>query len=328
MKRTAGIIFLVLVSLFLLNLSTAVRVFAASDYPNHPIKMIVGFTPGGPADSASMIIAKKVSEFLSQPMVSEYKPGGGGVLGATFVSKSKPDGYTVCVGTPSPFLIAPLITANLGYTLEEFIPISGYCLVPLMINVKKGGRWSNLKELVEDAKNNPGKYTYTTQGSLTINHFMMEMFSKKAGIKLTYVPFPGAAEANAALLGGHVDISSTGGTSGLYEGGRVIILATGEEKRLKEFPEIPTLTELGYPIVLNSLYFLCAPKGTPQEAIDKLYDAHKKAFAKYGDEIADLLKKFEMYPAYLSPEEVRKQNQLRRDMFRETAKDMGVLVNQ
>jgi tripartite-type tricarboxylate transporter receptor subunit TctC len=156
MKKRKKLGFLISLLILVPGLLLAVREVRASDYPNHPIKMIVGFTAGGPADSASMIIAKKVSEFLGQPIVSEYKPGGGGVLGATYVAKSKPDGYTVCVGTPSPFLIAPLITSNLDYTLEEFIPISGYCLVPLMINVKKGGRWNTLTELVEDAKKNPG----------------------------------------------------------------------------------------------------------------------------------------------------------------------------
>ena len=117
-----------------------------------------------------------------------------------------------------------------------------------------------------------------------------------------------------------------GGSSGFYEGGRVNVLAVAEEKRLKEFPAVPTLAELGYPIVFNVFYFLCAPKGTPQEAKDKLYDAHKKAYAKYGEEINSLFRKMELYPAFLPPEEVRKQNTIRSEMIRETAKDMGILV--
>jgi len=299
----------------------------AVDYPNRPVRMIVSFPPGGAADSCSKIVAKRASEFLGQPIVSEYKPGGGGTIAAAYVAKSKPDGYTLWLGSTSAASVAPLVKTNPGYTMEDFVHISGYAMGPQMINAKKGGRWNTLHEFIADAKQNPGKYTYTTPAALGLNHLIIEALCKKAGIKLTFVPFPGAAEANAALLGGHVDITCTGGTMGLYEGGRLNVLAISEEKRLKFYPEIPTLTELGYPIVISCLYFLSIPRGTPQEVIDKLYDAHKKAFARYGEEIAALLTKIEMFPSFLNHEEVRKWHHQERGIFYETAKELGVLAN-
>ncbi len=298
----------------------------AADYPNHPVKLVVGFPPGGPASNAATLMAKRASEFLPQPITVEYKPGGSGVLGANFVINSKPDGYTLYMGAPSPLLIAPLITPDVGYTLEDFVPIIGYCVIPTMINAKKG-RWKTLNEMIAEAKKNPGKISFSTQGVNSISHFFVEILCKKAGIKLNHVPFPGTAESNAALLGGHIDLTIVGGSSGLYEGGLVDVLAVAEEKRLKEFPAVPTLVESGYPIVFNVFYFLCAPKGIPQEARDKLYEANKKAYAKYGDEINGLFRKLELYPAFGTPEEVRTQNNLRRDMIRDAAKDMGVLIN-
>lgn len=297
----------------------------AAGYPDHPVKLMVGFTAGGPASTISVLIAKKVSEFLEHPMVVEHKPGGSASLAATYVAKSKPDGYTLFTASDSPLLTAPLITPDLTYTLDDFIPIIGYGISPCMIDVRKG-RWNSLHELIADAKKNPGKFSYSTQGVNSFTHMFVKIFFDQAGIDLKMIPYPGTAESIAALLGGHVDVAFVGGTGGLYEAGRLDILAVSEKARLSTFPKVPTLAELGYPLVFNAAYFLSAPKGVPPEVVNKLTVAHRKAFEKYGDEISATLKKFEMFPAFMSAKELAEQNSYRRDLFRRAAKSMGILV--
>ncbi|MFH0958704.1 MAG: tripartite tricarboxylate transporter substrate-binding protein, partial [Pseudomonadota bacterium] len=192
--------------------------------------------------------------------------------------------------------------------------------------IVKKGRWNSIKELISDAKKNPGKLTYSTQGVNSNADFMVRLLEEQAGINLKMVPFPGNAETITALLGGHIDLAVVGGTGGLYQAGRIDVLASGQKERLQEYPNAPTLAELGYPIFLNANYFLCAPKGTPKEVLNKLYDAHQKAFTKYGPELTAMFTKFEMYTDFISPEEVDKYNKTKRDEIRTTVKKMGILV--
>jgi tripartite-type tricarboxylate transporter receptor subunit TctC len=132
----------------------------------------------------------------------------------------------------------------------------------------------------------------------------MELFAQKAGIKLTHIPFEGSAQANAALLGGHVDLSSTTGTGGLYQAGKLRILAIADEKRSPELEGVPTLTELGYPVALDIHYSFCVPKGTPDAVIQKLVKASDQAIAKYGKEMAEAFAKVEQFPAFLSKDKM------------------------
>jgi tripartite-type tricarboxylate transporter receptor subunit TctC len=296
----------------------------AIEYPTKPITMVVPYSPGGGSDLGSKLIAEKVSEFLGQPIVSEYKPGAGGAVGAALVAKAKPDGYTLLVGSTTPLVVAPLVHEGLGYTLEDFVPICSYSKISLMINARPDGPWKTLKEFVQDAKANPGKFRYATYGAKSMAHLMMELFSKQAGIKLVHIPYDGSPKANAAVLGGHVEVSCTTGTGGLYEAGQLIMLATGDKDRV--FPEVPTLMELGYPIDLPAIYSLCVPKGTPKEIVDKLYEAHVKAFEKYGKELAEKFRTVEMRPLFLGPQEILDKYRKDKETYSEIAKELGLLV--
>jgi tripartite-type tricarboxylate transporter receptor subunit TctC len=301
------------------------QVSIAQTYPSHPVKLIVGFTPGGPASNVSTAIAKRVSEFMEQPLAVEYKEGAAATLAASYVAKAKPDGYTVFTGSDGPLFIAPLIRADLTYTLDDFVPIIGYAGTPTTYIVKKD-RWKSMKEFIADANKNPGKYTYSDPGINSNPHFGVLGLCDAAGIDLKHVPFPGQAEAIAALLGGHIDMAALGGTGGLYDSGKIDVLAVAEKKRVSWYPNVPTLEELGYPVYTSATYFLCAPKGTPQDIVNKLYEVHQKAFAKYGNELAAEFAKFEIYPSFLSTKELLDQNKSRVDMFRAQTKKMGILL--
>ncbi len=297
----------------------------ALDYPTRNITMVVPFSPGGGADLGSKVVAEKVSSFLGKPIVSEYKPGAGGGLGAALVSKAKPDGYTFVVGSQTTLMINPMTKKDLAYKFEDFIQVSGYSMIPISINAKSGGPWKTLAEFIADAKKNPGKYRYGTYGALSQAHFAMELLSKKAGIKLIHIPFPGSPQANTALLGGHVELSCTTGTGGLYKAGSLKILAVAEPKRLPAMEEVPTLTELGYPIAFSCNYSFAFPKGTPMEIVNKIYDAEKKAFAQSQKEMAVAFEKVEQYPFFVGPQEIRQKYLDEMKLYQGIAKELGAL---
>ena len=163
--------------------------------------MIVAYAPASGTDLGSKIIADKMSEFLGQPLVSVYKPGGGGSLGAAFVAKSKPDGYTVLIGSVKSSIISPILK-KLDYTIEDFALLGSYSKIPLWLAVKTDARWRTLKEFVEEAKKSPGKISVSTYGKLTAVDFLLELFNRQAGIKLVNVPYKSSRRSPICRLGG------------------------------------------------------------------------------------------------------------------------------
>ena len=298
---------------------------AAEKYPSKPINMIVPYAPASGADLGSKIMADRMAEFLGQPMVSVYKPGGGGSLGAAFVAKAKPDGYTVLVGSVSPIVISPIVK-EMDYKLEDFIIMGTYSKIPLWLVVKKDARWPTLKEFIEEAKKNPGKFNLSTFGKLTTVDFIIELLNKYAGIKLVNLPFKSSGEALTALLGGHAHGSMVSGASGHLEAGTVRILAVAEEKRLEGLPDVATFKEFGYPIVLDSPYSFCFPKGTPKNVVDVFIGAQKKAFDKYGNEIKTSLRKVEQWAEFRNMEEAQKRYREAEEVYSKVAKELGVAV--
>ena len=297
----------------------------ALDYPTRPITMVVPFPPGGGADLGSKVVAEKITPFLGQPIVSEYKPGAGGGLGAALVSKAKPDGYTFVVGSQTTLMINPMTKRDLGYKFDDFIQVSGYSMIPISIQVKAGGPWKSLPEFIADAKKNPGKYRYGTYGALSQAHFVMELLSKKAGIKIIHIPFPGSPQANTALLGGHLELSCTTGTGGLAKAGSLKMIAVAEPKRLPGMEEVPTLTEMGYPILISCNYSFAFPRATPREIVNKVYEAEKKAFAQHGKEVAAALDRVEQFPSFEGPDDVRRRYLEELKVYEAIAKELGAL---
>ncbi len=311
--------------IFLLSVTGPAGWTLALDYPTRTISMVVPFSPGGGADLGSKVVAEKISSILGKPIISEYKPGAGGGLGAALVAKAKPDGYTFVVGSQTTLLISPMTKKDLGYKFDDFIQVSGYSMIPISINAKSGGPWKTLPEFIADAKKNPGKYRYGTYGALSQAHFAMELLSKKAGIKLIHIPFPGSPQANTALLGGHVELACTTGTGGLYKAGSLKILAVAEPKRLPGMEEVPTLTELGYPIAFSCNYSFAFPKGTSMEIVNKIYAAEKKVFAQSEKEMAAEFEKVEQYPFFVGPQELRQKYLEEMKLYQAIAKELGAL---
>ncbi|HYB20899.1 MAG TPA: tripartite tricarboxylate transporter substrate binding protein [Thermodesulfobacteriota bacterium] len=297
----------------------------AEKYPSRAINLIVPYAPGGASDLASKVLADKMAEFLGQPIISQYKPGGGGSLGAAVLVKSKPDGYTILVGSSTPLVLSPIVK-KMDYRLEDFIVLGIYGETPIWVVVKKDAPWKTLKDFVAEAKASPGKITVSSYGKLTIADFCIELLSKEAGIKLTHVPYKATPEAISAVLGGHAQAAFTTGAGGLLESGTIRILAEAGDQRIKGLSDIPTFKEEGYPISITSSYTLCVPKGTPREVVDTLSNAQKKAYEKDSKEIGEATEKVEVWPCLLTPRETMERFKKDYAIYYKLAKELGVLA--
>jgi tripartite-type tricarboxylate transporter receptor subunit TctC len=277
-------------------------------YPTRPIQVVIGFGPGS-TDMALRIFTERLQEVLGQPIQFEYKPGAGGAIGASFVAKAKPDGYTWLGCSVSPIITSPLTKEGLDYTLDDFVPIFRAAFSPSVLVVKADARWKTLKEFIEEAKKSPGKLTYTTVAVFGTEHIPMEMLQKLGGFKLTHVPTTGAGPAVSAVLGGHADMTAYNMfvLSPHLRSGALRALALIGSGRYQDFPDVYTLSELGYPVSYTGWYGMVGPKGIPEEVLKIIYNACDKVMEVHGKSIEDQQRKMGSIPAYLKGEEFGKE---------------------
>ena len=272
-KRSTIVSAVVLGLLFVL-----VPVFAlAQDFPTKPVNVIVTFAPGGTLDVATRILATKAEKFLGQPVVVSNVGGGGGSVALAQVATKKPDGYEITSCTSTGLIRIPQLRA-VPYGPDDFIPVMHYAAVESGVVVKSDSPYKTFKDLVEYAKQNPGKVTYATSGAGSPMHMAMEFVAMKENLKWTHVPQTGGAPGLAAVLGGHVTAMSDS-TEWLphVKEGSLRLLATHGEKRMKNFPNVPTFRELGYDFINETVFMIAAPKGTPAPVIKKLDESFQKA---------------------------------------------------
>lgn len=248
------------------------------DYPKGPINFIVPFGAGGGSDVGARILASVAEKYVGAPLVVQNKPGAGGGIGWASLSLSKPDGYTIALNNIPAMILLPLMGTT-NFKFEDFVPIM--CLVddPALLMVRKGGKFANFEDFLKYAKENPGKLTVGTSGAGTDSHVVVEMINQRLGIKLNPVPFNGANESVTSMLGGHTDASlpKTSEAISAMESGEALLLGTFTEERLPQYPDLPTMKEMGLDISYSSSRGLVAPKGTPPEIVAYLEDALRKA---------------------------------------------------
>jgi tripartite-type tricarboxylate transporter receptor subunit TctC len=220
----------------------------AADYPTKTIQIINPFPPGAVTDIVARIVAPKMSAILGQQVVIVNKPGGGGAVGIQAAKDAAPDGYTILV-TPPPVLIIPLVNKNSGFTMNDFAPLTLATSSPNTTVVKADAPWKTLEEFIADAKKNAGQFTYGSAGPGTTPHFIGELVKLKTKIELTHVPLGSESAAATAVLGGHVNIAflTLGTTRSHIEAGTLRALAVASNRRLKDFPDVPTTVEKGFP---------------------------------------------------------------------------------
>jgi tripartite-type tricarboxylate transporter receptor subunit TctC len=268
----------------------------AQEFPAKPITLIVPFPAGGPTDLALRALGEAAAKHLGQPVIVENKSGGAGTVGpATMAATAKPDGYTIAQ-MPVTVYRLPLMQ-DTTWKPEDFtyiIHLTGYVFAHIAAADTPFKTW---KDVVDYAKANPGKVTYGSSGTGGSPHLGTEQVAEKDGIKLTHVPFKGAAELHAAIAGGHVMIGASGASAKqIVDAGKARFLNVWTANRQKSFPEVPTLQELGYPFVIDSPFGIAGPKGMDPKVVAKLHDAFKKAIED--PEVLKILDRFEMVPNY------------------------------
>ena len=238
------------------------------------MKIIAPFAPGGTADTLGRLIAKSLSEQLKESFVVENRAGAGGVVGSEFVAKSPPDGYTLVISGIASHVIAPLLPGGTPYDpLKDFTHVALIGGPPAVFAVDPKLPAKTLKEFVALAKEKPGKLTYGSPGPGTQGQLVAEHFKRLAGIDVVHVPYKGAAQAVADLMGGQINAVSTtlSTASGQIRGGRARALALSSAQRLPDYPDIPTFAEQGYPDLVATVWFsLSGPAGMPPEIVEKL----------------------------------------------------------
>ena len=245
---------------------------SAQSYPNRPIHIVAPFPAGGGYDFLSRLIAPEMTKSFGQPVVVENKAGANGNIGSDAVAKSAPDGYTLLMGGNSPLALNVALYALPYDPVRDFAPISRVATQPNLLAAHPSVPVSSLAELIDYARANPGKLTYGSAGNGSPQHLAAELLKRMAGIELVHVPYKGAAPNAQALLAGEISIAFNIILLPLphVQSGRLTGLALASAKRSPLAPGLPTMTELGYPIDIDTWYGLVAPAGTPSEIIAKL----------------------------------------------------------
>jgi tripartite-type tricarboxylate transporter receptor subunit TctC len=248
---------------------------AAADYPSKPVRMIVGFPPGGGTDVVARIITPRLSEYLGQPVLIENRPGATGTTAATAFARLPADGYTLMMGHVSVNAIAPSLFPNLAYDVsKDFAPVTLAASVQHFVLVHSSLPVTSVKELIAYAKAQPGKLSFPSAGNGSTPHLAGELFKSMAGIDLVHVPYKGSGQSMQDLLAGlhQVAFDTVPAAAPYIRGGRLRALAVSGARRLADFPDLPTVEEAGLPgYQMTTWYGVFAPAGTAPAIVKRLH---------------------------------------------------------
>ena len=263
----------------------------AQNFPARPVTLIVPWPAGGSTDVGMRALASAAEKHLGQSIVIENRPGGSGTLGpGQMAATARPDGYTIAQ-IPITVFRFPFMTKTTFDPSTDFTYIIGVSGYTFGVVVRDDAPWKSFQDLTADAKSNPGKINYGTPGAGTSLHITMEQIARQQGIKWTHVPFKGNAESINALLGGHIHVvADSSGWAQLVNAGRFRLLVTWGVARTKNWPDVPTLREIGIDMVSNSPFGIAGPKGMDPKIVRVLHDAFKQGLEEpsYAAAVANL----------------------------------------
>jgi tripartite-type tricarboxylate transporter receptor subunit TctC len=299
---------------------------AQTNYPDRPIKIIVGFAAGGGTDVAARILAQKMSEQLGQSVVVENRPGASGLIGADAVAKSPADGYTLMMGTQTTLAVAPLLNPKSSVDpARDFAGIGLVGISPLVLTTNPALPVKSVTELIALAKQKPGAINFGSGGVGTTPHMAGELFAFTAGISMVHIAYRGEAPALNDLLGGQLQVMfpNLSACIGNVRAGTLRALAVTSKQRSASAPEIPTIGETGLPGFEAATWFgLVAPAGTPKDVLAKLNTVVKRL-----GEMSDVQQRFNelgMMPASNSPEELDAYIRSETAKWAKVIKDAGI----
>jgi len=278
----------------------------AASYPSRPIRLVIPFLPGGSTDVLGRKVGEILSKELGSPFVIVNTAGAGGVIGATEVARSTPNGYTLLIGTPGTISINPQLQKEVRYDpIKDFVAI---CLIwsqPSIVIVNRKSKFTSLRELMEEARRNPGKLNFGSAGVGSFNHLSGELFMYLTGVKMTHIPYKGASQSMTDLMAGTLDanFSTVAGYTAVKE--QLAGLAITATSRSPFAPEVPTTAEAGLPeYIFNSWGGLLAPAGTPAPIREKLAAAMSKSLAQEG--VRERFGALGVDPSFSTPAEFQK----------------------
>ena len=269
---------IVVVAALVAGIAALVPGLAAAEYPDKPITLLIGFRPGGAVDTTGRLLAAAMEKELGQPVVAVTKAGGGGTVMASTLMTAAPDGYTIGMGASAAYTLAPQMNEKLRYGIDDFTHIATVSIPQDAIVVPIKSPWNTLADMVNDAKKNNKTLSFASQVSAAT--LMTMAITKKTGVKFNVVNVKGGALGIQQVLGGHVDVTWSGSGSGWnqqVDAGTMKALASMGSKRNADYPNLPTLKELGYDFEFTDTFMLSAPKGLPKPILDRLSAAVKKA---------------------------------------------------
>lgn len=263
-----------------LGACSQVALAQAPAYPYKPIKLVVGFAPGGAADFVARAIGESLSRAMGQPIVIENKAGAGSSIAAEAVAKSAPDGYTLLIASPSSISVNPALNTKLGYKPSDLLPVTKLTASPLVIAANPATGITSVKELIAKAKAAPGTLNYATSGNGSAPHLGAAHFSQVADVKMQHIPFRGGAPAIQSVIAG--DTQLTFGTPPsvlpMIQAGRLRGIAVSTLERTALFPDLPGMKEAGLPdYAIDFWYGFFVPAGTPPAIVQKLFAATQTA---------------------------------------------------
>jgi tripartite-type tricarboxylate transporter receptor subunit TctC len=278
---------------------------AAEDYPARPVRMIIPFPAGGPADFVGRVFAQHLTELWGQQVVTDNRAGASGIIGTKIAIGATPDGYTLLFGSNSTFAVNLVLIKKLPYDVFRDLALVGLvAIAPHALAVREGIPARNVKELIALAKQQPGKLTFASAGPGTIVHMAGELFKYHAGVDIVHVPFKGGAPATVGLLAGEVDmvVNDLSALLTHVKSGRLRILAVAHSRRLSLLPDVPAFAEVGLPGVESSTWWgIAVPVKTPRAPVARIKAGYEKVLAR--PEYIERLASLAMEPLVLTPEQ-------------------------
>jgi tripartite-type tricarboxylate transporter receptor subunit TctC len=297
---------------------------AAQEYPSRPVRMLVGYGPGGGMDTIARILAPRLSEALGQPFVVENRPGASGGVAAEALGSSPPDGYVLMLAE-SGTLALPAVNSKVTFDpVKQFAPVAGTCILPLAFVVNAAFPAQSTKELIAVLKASPGKYSYASPGVGTLQHLAFEAFKRSAGVEAVHVPYKGATAMMPDIMSGEVPMAviSTVAAMGPVKSGKIRALAVTTPQRQPSVPEWPTMAETLPGFSAAPSVFMVAPRGTPAGVVQKLSTAIRAAVKSR--DVEENFAKQGAVPAPSSPAELGAQMAEEVKRWAAVVKDAGI----
>ena len=267
-------------------LAASWSVASGQDYPTRPVTIIVPYVSGGSTEILARLVGQRLEARLGKPVLIENKPGAGTVIGATAVTKSAPDGYTLLMATPTPMAINVAVYKNLPYDpAVDLVPLAMVAQSPFLLIVNPSLPVHSVRELIAFAKQNPGRLSYGSGGPGAPHHLYAELLNSMAGIEMTHVPYKGSLPALNDVVAGHIQLMfcDIPPVAGMIAAGKVRALGVSTKTRVAAFPDIPTIAEAGVSdFAVAGWFMLTAPAKTPRPVIEKLHGELKSSLATAG----------------------------------------------